>query len=191
MVVSVFNRVVVVIIIMLILAGAVITLLVATEVSTPEVLPYGLFESQLQRVADATGGSAAAIIAVSAIIALGMIALLFVEVIPVRKPALLLISSTEQGIATIDKDSVRVLAEKTVATLHYVRDIRCSIGQRTGGLLISCRASVALGTNIPEASAELQNKIKEAVEQFTGLRVLEVDVKAKYEKAEAKRLAVR
>ena len=34
-------------------------------------------------------------------------------------------------------------------------------------------------------------QIKEAVEQFTGLRVLEVDVKAKYEKVEAKRLAVR
>lgn len=191
MFVSVFNRVVVVIISMLVLAGAVITLLVATEVRTPEVLPYGLFESQLQRVADATGGSAAAIIAVSAVIALGMIALLFVEVIPTRKPVLLLISSTEQGITTIDKNSVCVLAEKTAATLHYVRDVKCSIGQRTGGLLISCRASVALGSNIPEVSAELQNKIREAVEQSTGLRVVEVDVRAKYETVEGKRLAVR
>lgn len=57
---SVFNRVVVVVIAVVILAGAVITLFVATGVSTPNLLPYGWFESQLQRVADAIGGSLAA-----------------------------------------------------------------------------------------------------------------------------------
>lgn len=185
----IFNRVVVVIVGLVILAAAVITLLVATGASAPDIVPW--FESQLQRVADATGGGAAAIIAVSVIIALGMVALVFFELRPLRRPVPLLISSTEQGIATIDKESVCVLAERTAATVTNVHDVKCSVGERAGGLRISCLASVALGSNIPEVSAELQSKIKEAVERLTGLPVAQVDVKTKYEPLEAKRLAVR
>ncbi len=174
---------------LVILAGAVITLLVATGATSPDV--FRGFQSQLQGAADASGGGAAAIIAVAAIIALGMLALLFFELIPRRKPVPLLISSTEQGITTIDRDSVCELAEKAAANVHNVRDVSCSVGERAGGLLISCRPSVALGSNIPEISAELQSKIREEVELLTGLPVAEVDVKTKYESVEAKRLAVR
>lgn len=187
---SAFNRVVVVIVALVILAGAIITLLVTTGAATPDVLPYGWFESTLEKAADASGGDAAAVIVVSVIIALGMITLLSFEFIPLRKRVPLLVSSTEEGITTIDQESVRVLAEKTAATGRNVRNAECSIRAKTQGLAISCRASVALGSNIPEVSAELKSKIKEAVERSTGLPVAEVDVKAKYETVEAKRLAV-
>ena len=174
---------------LVVLAGAVITLIVTAGATTPS--SYGWFESALQRAADATGGNAAAIIAVGVIIALGMVALLLFELIPVRKAAPLLISSTEEGVTTIDQDSVRLLAEKTATSaVSNVRDIRCVVGEKAGGLTISCRASVALGSNIPEVGAELQNKVKDAVEKLTGLPVVKVDVKAKYETVKA-RLAVR
>ena len=188
---SVLNRVVVVIICLAILAGAVITLLVATGGSEPDIMPSGWLESQLQRAADATGGDAAAITAVCVIIALGMIALLVFELSPFRKPVPLLISYTEKGIATIDRESVCLLAEKTAAASQYVRDVECTAKERTGGLVITCLASVALGCNVPELSAELQTNVKQSIEQMTGLPVAQVDVKTKYESVGGKRLALR
>ena len=188
---SVFNRVVVVIIGVVVLALAVTTLLVAAGMSTPEVLPYGWFESQLQKVADATGASVIGIIAVSVVIALGMIAMLFFEFVPLRTPGPLLISSTEEGSITIDAESICILAESIAATIHSVHQVKCRIREGAGGLLISCRVLVALATNIPEVGIELQIKIKEAVEQFTGLAVAQVDMQVKYKPVEARRLAVR
>lgn len=188
---SVFNRVVVVVIGLVILAMAVITLLVAAGISTPDVLPYGWFETQLQKVADATGAGVIGIIAVAVVIALAMIAMLFLEFVPPRSPGPLLISSTEEGIVTIDADSICVLAEATATNIHSVHQVKCSIREKTGGLLISCRPLVVLGTSIPEVGVELQSKIKEAVEQLTGLAVAEVDIKVKYKPVEARRLAVR
>ena len=186
-----FNRVAMVIVAAAILAGAMIVLLVATEVITQAFLPSDWFDVPLQSTVDATGGTLAAIIAVSIIIALAMIILAFMELMPFRNGVAFLISSGEAGITTIDQASVRVLAEKTGAAAHNVRGVRCQVGEGPNGLTISSQASVALGSNIPEVSAELQSKIKEAVERFTGLPVAQVNVKAKYESVEAKRLAVR
>lgn len=188
---SVFNRIVVVIIGLVILALAVITLLVAAGMSIPDALPYEWFEPQLQRVADATGASAIGIIAVAVVIALGMIAMLFFEFVPLRSPGPLLISSTEDGIITMDAESICVLAEATAANIHSVHHVKCHVREKTGVLLISCRPLVVLGTSIPEVGVELQSKIKEAVEQLTGLAVAQVDIKIKYKPVEARRLAVR
>jgi len=188
---SVFNRVAVVVISLAILAGAVVTLLVATEFSTPDIIGSGWLNLELERAADASGGSAAAIIVVCVIIASGMIALLIFELSPSSKRVPILISANEKGIATIDTKSVCLLAEKVAASSQYVRDVECSIKESTAGLLITCLASVALGCNVPELSAELQSNIKQSVEQMTGLPVAQVDVKVKYESMEGKRLAPR
>jgi hypothetical protein len=189
--VSVFNRVVVVVISVVILVGAVVTLLVSTGVSNPDILPFGWFETQLTGAAAATGGSAAIITIVSGIIALGLLILIIFEFIPIQKAVSLLISSNDYGIVTIDRESVCLLAEKTSASFQNVRSAKCSLVEGTEGLVISCRPSVALITNIPELSVEVQAKIKEIVEQLTGLAVAQVNIKAKYETGEARRLAVR
>lgn len=188
---SIFNRAVVIIVALVILVGAVITLLVATGVSTPDVLPYDWFESQLQAVADAMGGSLAAIIAISVVIAIGMIVLLFFEFTPSGKPASLIISSTENGVITIDPGSVGVLAEHTVTSARGVHRVKCHVKESAGGLLISCQASLALGSNILQIGADLRSKIKEVVEELTGLPVAQVDIRTRYEPGKAKRLAVR
>ena len=188
---SIFNRVVVVIVGLIILIGAVITLLVANGASAPDVLPYGWFQPQLQDVASATGVSIAGIIAVSIVIALGMLIMLFFEFTLLRRSVSLLISSTENGVTTIDKNSVCLLAEKTATNIHGMHDIKCNIEESAEGLIFSCRAWVLMGSNIVEVSAESQNKIKETVEQLTGLLVAQVNINFKYKSAEAKRLSVR
>jgi hypothetical protein len=188
---SVFNRLVVVIIAVVILGGAVTTLLVAAGAVAPDVLPFGWFQSQLVMVADATGGGLAAIIALGVVIALGMIGLLYVELVPSGMPASLLISSGENGIITIDAASVCVLAEHTAANARGVHRARCRLKQSGGGLLISCQVSLALGSGILEIGVDLRSRIKEVVEQLTGLSVAQVDIRTKYEQGKAKRLAVR
>lgn len=190
-VVPVFNRVVVVVAAAVILAGAVVTLLVAAGVCTPDILPHAWFESQLQRVAEATGASVAGIIAVSVIVALVMLTILFFELVPLRKPVSLLISSSEDGVTTIDADSLCVLAEKTVITIHSVHEVDCHLRESMAGLLFFCRVSVTLGTNILEVDPEMRSKIKEAVEELTGLTVAQVNIKLKYKPVDARRLAVR
>jgi len=190
MFVSIFNRIVVVVIALLLLAGAVITLLVSTGVSAPpEILSW--FEPQLKAVADATGNTAIGIVVVSVLVILGMIAILVLELTPLRESGPLLISSTEEGVITIDVKSICLLAEKTTAIIHSVRHVKCYTRETTGGLIISCKPTVLLGTNLLEVGAAIQNNIKEAIEQFTGLTVAHVDVQAKYESVEARRLAVR
>ena len=190
-VMAVFNRLVAVIVALAVFAGAIITLLVTAGAVTPGVLPYKWFESSLQRAADTTSGSAAAIIIVGVAVALCMIVLLLLEVIPLRKRVSLLIRSTGEGVTTIDKESVRVLAERTAAAVNEVRDAKCDVDEMVGGLFISCWARLSIGCNVPEISAELQNKVKEAVEGFTGLPVAQVDVKVAYESMGARRPLVR
>ncbi|MDY7018569.1 MAG: alkaline shock response membrane anchor protein AmaP [Chloroflexota bacterium] len=183
---AIFNRVVVVIVGLTILAGAIVVLLVATGVGTADVLLYGWFEPQLNHVL----GSIEISIAISIAVILGMIAMLVFEFRPLQKPPPLLISSTEEGIVIIDADSICMLAESTAAVIHSVRDVRCRVRESTGGLVISCRALVILGSNVVEIGAEIQRKIKEAIERLIELPVVQVNVKVRYESIEARRLLV-
>ena len=189
MVMTVFNRSIVVVVALVLLVGAVITLLVATGATATD--SYGWFSFILQKIDNATGVSVAAIIVAGVIIAIGTIAVLIFELGLSRQPAPLLISSSEEGVSTINQDSVCVLAEKTAATVHNVRDVHCNVGEKVGGLVISCQAIVSLASNVPEVCAELQGKLKEEVEKLTGLPVAQINVKTKYESADAKRLTVR
>ena len=105
-----------------------------------------------------------------------------------RQPAPFLIGSSEEGVTTINQESVCLLAEKTAAAVQNVRDVHCGVGEKTGGLVISCQAVVSMASNVPEICAELQGSIKDAVEKLTGLPVAQIDVKTKYESADARRL---
>jgi len=189
--VAVANRVIIVVVALAALAGAVVTLLVSVGASPPDLLPHGWFETQLKTVADASGAAAVGIMAVCVVIILAMIAILVVESAPLRRPMALLISSTEQGVTTIDEESICVLCERTSAGIHSVHAVKCHIRERPGGLLIVCRPTAIMGSNLLELGPELQQRIKEAVEELTGLPVAQVDVSFKYEPVEARRLAVR
>ena len=181
-----FNRTVVVVVALVLLAGSIITLLVATGATSPD--SYGWFNFILQKAADATGGALAAVIAVAVVIALLSIAVVLIELALPRQPAPLMIGSSQEGITTINRESVCVLAEKTAAAVQNVRDVDCIVSEKEGGLVITCQARVSLASNVPELCAELQGKIKDAVETLTGLPVAQIDIKTKYESADARRL---
>ena len=188
--VYIVNRVIIALVALFVLAGAIITLLVAAGAMDPT--GFGWFDATLERVADATGGAAAAVIAVSVVVALLMLALIYFQFVPSRprRRTSLLVGSGNEGMVSIDQESVRVLAEKTAATVRNVISVKCSVGEKAEGLAIGCRAAVSLGSNIPEVSAELKQKVKDNVEKLTGLPVSQVNVSCEYEAVEAKRFTV-
>lgn len=188
---SVLNRIIVSMVALVLAAISIIGILVTVNAVSPDVMPTDWFDVPFERAADTTGGKEVAIIVVCVLIALLMVGLLFAELIRLKKHVIVNISSTEAGIVTVDRDSIILLAEKTALGAHNVSVATCNVVETGLGLIISCRAYVALGSSIPDVSKEVQEKIREAVEQLTGLTVSEVNVTTRYAKAETKRLAVR
>jgi len=190
MIISVFNRILAIVVTLAVLAGAVITVGVAIQAWPPTIL-MGWFQPQLQLAADAPGASRIAVVALGAIAAVGMLALLLAEILPLREAVVHTLSVTERGTATIENDSLCLLAERTGETIHGIRDVRCMIQERQGGLKITCHASVALGANLLEINPEMKSKVREALQQLTGLAVARVDIKYKYHSDKRGHVSVR
>jgi len=190
---------------------------VATGVIAPDLLPGGLFETQLQNVADASGDSLTTLIRISIVVALCGVALLVIEFITIgnasssvvqssteegiittdfralRKQDLLVINSTEKGTTSIDVETVCDLAENVGITVQNVHRFDSKVGKNSDGLLLSCRAVAALGSNVVEVGAKLRSRVTEAIEQLTGLTVAKVNIKIVYDspKKQAEPLSVR
>lgn len=190
MMISVFNRILAIVAALAILAGAVITIGVAIQAWPADIL-MGWFQPQLQMAADAPGGTRVAVIAMGTIAAIGMLALLLAEVLPLRENIVHTLSVTERGTATIENDSLCLLTERTGETVHGVKDVHCIIRERQDGLRIRCNAHVALGANLLEVNPEMKSKIREALQQLTGLSVATIDIKYKYQSDKRGHVSVR
>ena len=190
MIISVFNRVLAAVAALAVLAMAVITVGVAIQVWPSDIL-MGWFQPQLQLAAAAPGTTRVAIIALGSIAAVGMLALLLADILPLREDVVHTLSVTEKGTATIDNDSLCLLAERTGETVHGVRDVRCMIQERQDGLKVRCHTSVALGASLLEINPEMKSKIRESVQQLTGLTVARVDIKYKYQSDKRGHVSVR
>ena len=188
--ISVFNRILAIVAALAILAGAVVTIGVAIQAWPTDIL-MGWFQPQLQLAADAPGATRVAVIAMAAIAAIGMFALLLAEILPLREDIVHTLSVTDKGTATIENDSLCLLAERTAETVHGVKDVHCMIRERPEGLRVRCNASVALGANLLEINPEMKTKVREALQQLTGLSVERVDVKYKYQSDKRGHVSVR
>jgi len=189
--VTVFNRIVAIIAAAVVFAAAAIVLLVTAGAVSPGFLPVDWFEVPLEGVADASGGTLAAIIIASAFLLLASLFVLVLEFASRGRQPFLLISSGDEGSASIYQDSVRLLAERAASSVSSVREVQCWVREKANGVSISCRALAAMGSNIPELSAEIQGQIKGTVHQYTGLPVADVRVTVRYERADGKRAMVR
>lgn len=196
---NIFNRIILIVIGIVVLAIAILVLLISASVISPGLLTF------MPDIAT-TGTSGIITIAVSAIVALAMVVLILVEIIfGLRKPAplviglsdsinlpankvlnkqdILVISSTEKGMTTIDVQSLCDLVENVGVTIRSVHRFDCKIGRSPEGLLLYCRALVALGGNVVEIADRSRKRVIESVEQLTGLTVDIVDIKMIYDKA--------
>jgi len=106
-----------------------------------------------------------------------------------------MISDTQKGSLSMEEDSVRYLAERTGTSNRQVVSLRCRVqvrGKRSAtpaSIVISCYPRVAFGADFRKVRDDLQVRIKETVEELTGLTVLRVNVaKVKYERGKPTRL---
>jgi hypothetical protein len=185
---STVNRIVAAILEVVLIFSAVIVLVVALGVAGDRVLPYGWFGQHLTVLNDLGPGALAATIVLPILTIVVCLGLLFLQLPRVRRARPFLVRSDEDGDVMIEPSSVRLISETVGAEIHGVRQIRCLVRQRPGGLLIVCHPMVALGSNVPKLSKDMQSKVKETVESIVGLPVSEVSVAAKYEATRDRRL---
>ena len=200
-----WNRLLIMLVALLVLAGAVVIVLVATEAVEPDLLPGGSesdpsgawFYSQLLGVAGFSGSEQAITIVVSVAVGVAMLGLLFLEIRPaLQRPSRLQISSTPDGVLNIEEDSVRLLAERTGIANRNISSVRCRVSVRrrpAGGgpasVVIDCYPRLILGSSVPEVRDDLQTRVRDTVERFTGLTVLRVNViRVHYERGDGPRL---
>ncbi len=166
-------------------------LLVTLRAVPPDFLPHAWWSGQLERFIQIRGGDSAIAIGLSIVVALGMIALLVFETLPRWDRYRLLISSDERGSITIHPESICLLADYIGLTIHDVRHIGNNIASASDGLVVKSKSVIALGANLPQVGAELQSRIKEAIEESTSLPVSQVIVNARYEPVKGKSLIVK
>jgi hypothetical protein len=193
-----FNRILLIVIGIVVLAGALLVLLAVTGV-IPHYLPF------LKNIAT-TGTGRIVNIAVSAVVALAMVILIVIETtstlkktaplvigmsddisLPANKTLnrqdILVISEMEKGMTTIDIQSICDLVENVGVTVRSVHRFDCKVGRCPAGLMLYCRALVALGSDVVEIADRSRKRVIESVEQLTGLAVDTVDIKVIYDKA--------
>ena len=200
-----WNRIAIVLVALLVLVGTIVTLLVAAEAVDHDFLPGGSddqpeeawFATELKWVDDFTGTGQTVTIVVILSVAVAMLAVLAFEFGPiVRRQPILQISSTAEGVLTIEAKSVRFLAERTGITNRNITSLHCRLGVRrrpAGGgpasIIIACYPRVILGGDLREVRDDLQTRIKETVQQLTGLTVLQVHVhRVRYDRGGTTRL---
>ena len=195
-----WNRVAISLVALFLFVAAMVTLLVASEAVDPDFLPGGAnswFEDELLGLAnfDSTGKSISIIVAVA--VAIAMVAVVYFETMPLMGgPDTLQISDTTQGTMNIEATSVRLLAERVGISNRNVDSLHCRIrarGRPLGGgassISITCYPRVILGSDVREIRDDLQTRIKQSVQDLTGLTVLRVHVvRVRYHRDDSSRL---
>lgn len=175
--------------VLLIAAAAVVILLVSAGIASADLLPGQAFSHELGLLANIGGWQRVVAMLVAAAVLVGMAGFLFAEARAFGRPPPITISQDEAGDITIERESLRLLAEMVGVEVPGVRRIHCDVGLGADGLSFTCHVSLAFGSTAVELGRELQQRIKASVEQFTGLAVAGMAVKVRFERGRAKRLA--
>lgn len=201
-----WNRLIVSLLALFFIAASMVTLLVATGAVAPDFLPGGgiseagalqpsWFQRQLTDLGAYEGPARVTAIAVAIAVAALMLAVLTMEVGWGQKTVSLLISITGEGGLSVEEESVRYLAERTGLSNRQITSMRCRVdvrGRRTltpARIIVTCYPKVSLGCNIQEIRDDLQQRVKDTVEDLTGLQVIRVDVaRVRYERTDAAKL---
>lgn len=176
-----FNRLVMAALAVILLALAVAVLLVVTgALAAGSVAPGGLLADLAHRLT-ADGTDQAVATAVSAVVALGALVLLWLEIRPPRRSQPFVVSDTEVGRVTVERDGVCRLAEKTATDLREVSACRTSLadGEGDAGVLVRCVLTITAGSVVRDVAGEVQRLVREVIETQAGLKVAAVTARVR------------
>ena len=181
-----FNRVVVILLDLLLLFGAVLVLLITFGAVVPVQLLSGAYAETgvglwLASFARMSPTETLITTAVALVLIVVGLLLLIAEMRPERRTRTITVREDGLGIVTVRAASVRDLISYTTTHMPEVLQIQPEIDSTRSGLHIRCRAAFSPEANIPQVSAELQSRVKQAVEQHLGMKVANVAVMAQLE----------
>jgi uncharacterized alkaline shock family protein YloU len=85
-------------------------------------------------------------------------------------------TSSKGGNVRISQDALREIIARSATALPGVLQVKSNLKERENGLIIMMSCQFEQGERIPQTSEELQAKVKEDVELYTGIMVTEVKV---------------
>jgi len=166
------------------IAVGVLILLVVTETLAPASVPIPVLQQQLAGMADHVGGAWWRDVGIAAaFIAVGVLILIFEARMLTRTaaPGMVLVSSDANGTVRLAVESINQLAQRTAQSNREVRSVRCRVQVAPSGLTINCVAGLRMGSDVPAVTSDIQHDIREVVERLTGLNVIDVPVRARYQ----------
>ncbi|SPF31382.1 conserved exported hypothetical protein [Candidatus Desulfosporosinus infrequens] len=86
------------------------------------------------------------------------------------------LTSSKGGEVRISQDALQEIIARSAMVLTGVRQVQSSLRERETGLQIMVSCQFEQGVLIPQMSEELQAKVKQDVELYTGILVTEVKV---------------
>ncbi|MFX4260970.1 alkaline shock response membrane anchor protein AmaP [Pelotomaculum propionicicum] len=95
---------------------------------------------------------------------------------PQKKSQHVVLAENALGQVNLSLSAVEDLSNKVAGKIHGVREVSSQIIEVPQGVGLKIQASVTPDINVPSASAEVQNTIKEKVFEITGLQVSSVEV---------------
>ena len=166
------------------IAVGVLILLVITETLSAQAVPIPVLQQQLAGLAEDTSGAwwrDAGIAA--AFIVVGLLVLLLEARTITRTAAagMVLVSSDANGTVRLSVESIAQLAQRTARSNREIRSVRCRVQVASSGLTINCVAGLRMGSDVPAVTSDIQHDIREVVERLTGLNVIDVPVRARYQ----------
>jgi uncharacterized alkaline shock family protein YloU len=176
--IDVYNRLLVIILKLALLGAAILTLVFLLGVK-PTFLPGAWLQDYASRLNDLSAGQRG--IAIAASIAAILVAFfgLILE-LPRRRERALTVEAADRGSVAVSPKSIRMLVDTVTREVEGVRDVESDVRDYSGGVSITVRPTMVMGTPVPQAAREIQARAKEAVERMAGLPVSEVRVVTHY-----------
>ncbi|WP_438448811.1 alkaline shock response membrane anchor protein AmaP [Gorillibacterium sp. sgz5001074] len=120
--------------------------------------------------------TAIAFIAGCAVLILISIRLFYISVRSVNAMPPSFDQRNELGALKVSVDTIENLALKAASRIRGVKDLRARVGAGHAGIEITIRSVVDGETSIPAMTEEMQNAVKQQIEEITGFPVASVSV---------------
>ncbi|MEG1500510.1 MAG: alkaline shock response membrane anchor protein AmaP [Clostridiales bacterium] len=91
-------------------------------------------------------------------------------------PSLAKINSCENGQVNISLNAIETLVQKTALSVDGIKEVKSKLKTTPEGVAIYLYITVPDNINIPVIASDLQNQVKENLQNMSGLNVLEVKV---------------
>lgn len=93
-----------------------------------------------------------------------------------RAPISTLIRHTDLGMIRVSASALETMIEKAVRGFKEIKDVKINIAPETEGIKVQLKVLIMPDVILPDLTASLQQKVKEYLENYSGVSVKEVFV---------------